>query len=187
MEKYFTGRENWRRWLRKNYKTSKEACVVHYKKASGKKGLALHDGVNEAICFGWIDGKLKNIDKDRFVVRYSPRQKNSVWSKINKDRAEELIRQGKMTKAGLAAIEVAKASGAWDSAYTNKKRESIPADLRKELLKDKTACENFKEFANTYRNMYIGWIKGAKTAETRAKRIKEVVKKSLENTKPGIE
>ena len=91
-----------------------------------------------------------------------------------------------MIKAGLDKIEEAKSSGLWDNAYTNKKREKMPAVLKEAFLGNKSAWHNFRKFANTYRNMYIGWVIGAKTEETRIKRIKEVVKRSLINKKPGI-
>jgi uncharacterized protein YdeI (YjbR/CyaY-like superfamily) len=182
----FKSRKNWRKWLEKNHDSWEEAWLVHYKKSSIKNGINHSDGVEEAICFGWIDGKLKSIDKDKFILRYSPRKKKSVWSKINKERAEKMIKHGRMTKAGLDKIEEAKSSGFWDSAYTNKKREKIPAILKKALLKNKGTWDNFRKFANTYRNMYIGWVDGAKTEETRTKRIKEVLKRSLLNKKPGI-
>ena len=88
-----------------------------------------------------------------------------------------------MTKAGFAKIEEAKRIGSWDNAYTNKKKERMPSDLKKALLKDKKAWINFQNFANSYRNMYIGWIVSAKTEETRRKRIDKVVKQSLLNKK----
>ena len=95
--------------------------------------------------------------------------------------------QGRMTVAGLAKIEDAKKNGRWDAAYTNKTKDDMPADLEQALMEDSKAFSNFRKFANTYQNMYIGWIVGAKTNETRAKRISEVVRRSALNKKPGIE
>ena len=92
-----------------------------------------------------------------------------------------------MTQAGLEKIEDAKKQGLWDTAYTNLVRERLPSDLKNSLMENKIAWNNFKNFANSYRNMYIGWVKGAKTKETRKKRIYEVVKRSSQNKKPGIE
>ena len=93
----------------------------------------------------------------------------------------------KMTPAGLAKIEEARRNGTWENAYTNKKRETIPADLKEALSRNKIAQENFQRFANSYRNMYIGWVNGARTDTTRKKRISEVVKRSVINKKPGSE
>jgi uncharacterized protein YdeI (YjbR/CyaY-like superfamily) len=145
------------------------------------------DAVEEAICFGWIDSKLKKIDEEQFILRYSPRRKRSVWSKINKDKAEKLISLGQMMPAGLEKINQAKTSGYWDKAYTNLVKDHLPSDLKKALMKNKKAWDNFQEFANSYRNTYIGWVDNAKTLETRKRRITEVVKRSIENKKPGID
>jgi uncharacterized protein YdeI (YjbR/CyaY-like superfamily) len=98
-----------------------------------------------------------------------------------------MIEQGKMTKAGLAKIEEAKKNGFWDKAYTNRVVERIPHDLRQALLLNRDAWSNFRRFANSYRNMYIGWVNSARTDETRRRRIAEVVKRSSMNRKPGME
>ena len=105
----------------------------------------------------------------------------------DKETAERMISLGKMTEAGLEKINLAKEQGLWDAAYTNKVKERLPSDLKSALMSDKVAWNNFENFANSYRNIYIGWIKNAKTDITRQKRICEVVKRSKENKKPGIE
>lgn len=150
--------------------------LIHYKKSSSRNSISHIDAVEEALCFGWIDSKLIKIDKDRFVLKYSPRKSKSVWSKINKEKAEELTTLGKMTQSGLDKIEEAKTHGLWDSTYTNKVKERIPLDLKQALIINNKAWYNFQHFANSYRNMYILWVNGAKTQETREKRISEVVK-----------
>jgi uncharacterized protein YdeI (YjbR/CyaY-like superfamily) len=183
---YFKDKYKWRSWLEKNHEREKEVWLIHYKKHSGKIGLKYDDAVDEAICFGWIDGKLKSIDEDKFILRYSPRKSRSVWSKINKYKALKLIEDGSMNKAGLAKIEEAKKNGYWDAAYTNKKQDEVPKNLAEALSEDQSARENFFNFANSYRNMYIGWINNAKTEETRKRRTIEVVKRSHLNQKPGI-
>ncbi|MFH1032369.1 MAG: YdeI/OmpD-associated family protein [Chloroflexota bacterium] len=184
---YFKDSQEWRKWLEENSGRSQEVWLVHYKKNSGKTSVSLSDAVDEALCFGWIVGKLKSIDEEKYILRYSPRKPNSVWSNINKVKAENLIASGRMTPAGLARIEEAKQNSLWDGAYTNKKRDEIPADLLSTLAKHPVAMKNFENFANTYRNMYIGWVTGAKTAETRQKRIIEVVRRTSLNKKPGID
>jgi len=183
---YFKNREDWRSWLKKNHKTVKEIWLIHYKKQSGKISLNHVDAVEEALCFGWIDSILKKIDEERFILKYSPRKTKSVWSKINKEKAELLISSGKMTQTGLDKIEEAKRHGLWDNAYTNRVKERIPTDLKQALVANNKAWDNFQHFANSYRNMYIGWVKGAKTEETKKRRIDEVVKRASQNKKPGI-
>ena len=164
-----------------------EAWLIHYKKHTNKVSISYNQALEEALCFGWIDGKLQSIDEEKYRIRYSPRKGRSVWSKINKEKAEELIKSGKMIDAGLTKIEEAKKNGNWDSAYTNRNIEKLPIDLRDALLQEKDALYNFQRFANSYRNNYIGWINEAKAEATRTRRIKEVVKRSSMNKKPGEE
>jgi uncharacterized protein YdeI (YjbR/CyaY-like superfamily) len=184
---FFPNAKDWRIWLKNHHNTVDGIWLIHYKKSSNKKNITQHDAVTEALCFGWIDSKLKKIDDERYILRYSPRKEKSVWSKINKEIAEQMILIGKMTKAGLEKINVAKKHGLWDSAYTNRVKERLPSDLKNALVLEKIAWKNFQQFANSYRNTYIGWVKNAKTQETRKRRIREVVKRSKKNKKPGID
>lgn len=183
----FKNRDEWHSWLKNNHDKANEIWLIHYKKSSNKIGLKQKDAVEEALCFGWIDSKLKKIDEERFKLRYSPRKEKSVWSKINKETAERLIVSGRMIEVGFEKIMFAQKHGLWEKAYTNRVKEKIPSDLKKALMLDKDAWSNFQNFANSYRNMYVGWVKNAKTDKTREKRIHEVVKRSKENKKPGIE
>jgi uncharacterized protein YdeI (YjbR/CyaY-like superfamily) len=182
---YFKNSNEWRTWLEKNHKSEEEAWLIHYKKRSGKIGIKYDEALDEAICFGWIDGKLKSIDEDRFILRYSSRKSKSIWSMINKEKALRLIEEGRMHSSGFEKIEEAKKNGYWDTAYTNKIRDEIPQDLIKALVKDKVAQANFHNFANSYRNNYVGWINNAKSDLTRKRRILEVVERSRLNKKPG--
>jgi len=185
---YFTGPEDWREWLTANHDKSTEAWLIYYKKGSGKSSITYGTALDEAICFGWIDGKIKSLDEEKYMQRYSPRRPKSPWSKINKDKAESLIEAGRMTESGLVKIEEARKNGLWDAAYSNTNRvmEEIPADLETALSQDEAARTNFHNFANSYRNNYIGWLNSAKTAPTREKRISEIVKRSSLNEKPGM-
>ena len=184
---YLKDKTQWRKWLKTNHKNTKEVWLIHYKKPTNKKSVSHIEAVEEALCFGWIDSKLKKIDEEKFILKYSPRKQKSIWSKINKEKAEELIASGKMTQTGLEKIEEAKKQGFWDKAYTNLERERLPSDLKNSLMKNEKAWNNFKKFANSYRNMYIGWVKGAKTEKTRIRRISQVVKWAAQNKKLGIE
>lgn len=183
----FSNRDEWRRWLEKNHVTVNGVWLIHYKKRLAKATLSVREAVEESLCFGWIDSTLKKLDDERFILKYSPRKPNSLWSKINKEKAEALIASGRMTQAGLEKIREAKQNGLWDIAYTNKTKERIPVDLKQALVTDGKAWNNFKKFANSYRNMYCGWVMAAKTEETRTRRIAEVVTRSRQNKKPGIE
>ncbi|MFC1998762.1 YdeI family protein [Chloroflexota bacterium] len=182
---YFEDAASWRNWLAVNHDKQSQAWLIIYKKGSGKANLTLTEAVKEAMCFGWIDGKLKSIDDEKYILRYSPRKPKSPWSKINKDIAEQLICEGRITNAGMAKIEQAKANGMWDIAYTSRVKEEPPDDLMQALKTDKTAWDNFSNFATSYQNQYIGWVQNAKTDATRQKRITEVVRRTMINQKPG--
>ena len=185
---HLTGREDWREWLQKNHATEKEVWLVHYKKHTGKPSLFYEDAVEEALCFGWIDGLLRRLDDERYVLRYTPRKVRSVWSESNRRRAERMIRQGRMTEAGLARIRQAKASGEWENAVSlNDSQAALPADLEEALAASRTAKENFGNMAPSYRKQYIWWITSAKRLDTRERRIRETVKRAELNKKPGID
>lgn len=159
--------------------------MVHYKVKSPLPGLRYGEALRAAIAYGWIDGKMKSLGDDRFMLRYTPRKLNSVWSQRNKDIASGLIRQGKMAQAGMAAVETARANGNWDSAYSNRAVLVIPEDLRQALESDKTAALNFLSLPNNSRNMYIRWVENARTEGTRRLRITQVVSRAQDNVKPG--
>ncbi|MFC1966752.1 YdeI family protein [Chloroflexota bacterium] len=182
----FSSSLQWRKWLEQNHDSIKAVWLIHYKKNSGKSSVSYDDALEEALCFGWVDSIMKRIDDEKFILKYSPRKTKSIWSRRNKEKAEKLIKVGKMTNAGLIKIEEAKNNGFWDNAYTNKDRDEIPEDLNNALLQNNDAWVNFHNFANSYWNMYIGWVNSAKTEQTRKRRIAEVVKRSWLNKKPGI-
>lgn len=176
---YFPTRREWRKWLEKNHAGETEAWVLRYKKDSGKPSVSYDDALDEALCFGWIDGRMKGVDSEKSAVRFSPRKPKSRWSKVNKEKAEKLITEGKMTEAGMATIKEAKKSGAWAKAYVLKETQEIPADLREALSKNKESENNFRKFPPSRRNAYIYWLDDAKTSATRQKRIIEVVARSM--------
>jgi len=182
----FPNRMQWREWLEQHHAKEKAVWLIHHKKGSDRGSIIYNDALEEALCFGWIDSIMKSIDDEKFILKYTPRKTKSIWSKLNKEKAEKLIKLGKMTDAGLIKIEEAKKNGLWDAAYTNKARDEMPEDLKKSLLQNKETWNNFNNFANSYWNMYIGWVNSAKTEKTRQLRIAEVVKRSALNKKPGI-
>jgi len=183
---YLKNRREWRAWLRKNHATSDGVWMLYYKKHTNKPRISYDDAVEEALCYGWIDSKVRRIDNEKFKQVYTPRNDNSVWSLLNRKRALKMIRAGKMTKAGMKKIEEAKQNGKWQAAYTSRKKSRLPSDLKKALMKNKKAWQHFQAFANSYQNMYIGWVRDSKRKETREKRIKKVVARSAQNKKAGV-
>lgn len=175
----FRDRDEWRSWLAKNYSTKDEVWVYIVRKPSKQAGLRLEEAIDEAVCFGWIDSKMKSLNRDQFILRFCKRRTNSVWSKINRSKAERMIKSGRMTEAGLVSVEEAKRTGMWDKAYTSKVSPIIPEDLAEALRLNPPAMDNFMRFSNSAKLQLIVWVEGAKRSETRKKRIKECVEKAV--------
>ena len=161
--------------------------MIIQKARSPNEGLSYEEAVDEATCFGWIDGKMRRLNDHEFTQRFSPRRPRSIWSRINRNRAERLIEEGRMTGAGLRAVEEAKSNGRWEKAYTFREPPETPDDLLEALKESPEAHRNFMGFPNSARFMYIHWINDAKRAETRARRIKRVVERAEQNKRPGID
>lgn len=183
--KSFKTRAAWRAWLEKNYAREKELWLVLYKKNSGKPTVSYDQAVEEALCFGWIDGLTKGIDEEKYAVRFCPRKSGSVWSESNKKRVAKMIAEGKMTAIGLAKVEEAKRNGEWEKAVARENVSNIPADLKRALQADKIAQQNFEILAPSHKRQYIYWITEAKRDETRRKRIQETVRMVKANKRLG--
>lgn len=184
---YFENRDKWREWLEINYDKETGIWLIVYKKNSEITGIKYDEAVEEAICFGWIDSKMKSIDQEKYILKFTPRKNNSIWAENNKMRANKMIKIGKMTEAGLNKIKEARRSGMWKTDYSSKSNLELSSDLRKALIKNQQAWVNFNNFAASYRTMYVYWVNSAKGEETRGKRIIEVVKRSAENKKLSID
>jgi len=102
---YVTNRADWRKWLKKNHKKEPEIWLIYFRKSTGKPRIEYSDAVEEALCYGWIDSIEKRIDEERLAQRFTPRRPNSNWSESNKERMKKLIKNGKMTPAGLAVFK----------------------------------------------------------------------------------
>ena len=184
---YIPDRSRWRRWLSKNHdKEENGIWLVFYKKKTNKSSLEYEQAVEEAICFGWIDSIIKKIDEAKYVRKFTPRKADSLWSQLNKKRAERMIKQGLMTKAGLAKIKIAKETGLWDKDPRLKISLDIPDEFAAALAKNKKARENFNKLAFTYRRHYIGWIITAKRDQTKKRRIAESIALLEQGKKLGL-
>jgi uncharacterized protein YdeI (YjbR/CyaY-like superfamily) len=186
MELYLQTREEWRDWLRRNHKTAADVWLIYYKKGSGKSTIKYSDAVEEAICFGWIDGKIKSVNKDYYIQRYTPRRSGSRWSKYNIDRVQKMISLGKMEPAGLSSFrEVLEKP---ELVYDNRSdgEPEIPEDLMEAFSSNKKAFGNFMNFSTSTRRTYIDWLNSAKKAETRPGRINKIIYSSEQNKRPGM-
>lgn len=181
---YVTSRKAWRTWLKKHHAKKKEIWLIYYKKHTGKPRIPYDDAVKEALCFGWIDSTLQRMDEEKYTQKFTPRRRGSVWSQLNIKRAQKMIKEKRMTKAGL--IHFKNAGKKKSRSVITRRQHGVPADLKTALTKRKKALENFNNFAPSYRKMYVLWVLDAKRAETREKRIRRVVERSAKNQKPGM-
>lgn len=173
--KFFKTPSEFRQWLEKNHNKETEIWVGMYKKASGRSGINYAAALDEALCFGWIDGIVKKYSQESYVQRFSPRRPRSNWSKINTEHIARLIKEGKMMPSGLVVVEVAKKDGRWEKAYESPANIKVPEDFFKELKKNKKTEEFFKTLnkANTY---YVAYqLQNAMKQETRERRMKKMI------------
>jgi uncharacterized protein YdeI (YjbR/CyaY-like superfamily) len=183
----FRSRDDWRAWLAAHHATAQEIWLVIRKAHAAKAGLTYAEALEEALCFGWIDGILKRIDDEKHTIRFTPRRKNSIWSEQNKKRVAKLIQEGRMTEAGLARIKEAKASGQWEKAAVREGVTVVPPELAAALAENARARENLERLAPSYRKQFLYWIGSAKRDETREKRIRTTIKLLVANRRLGIE
>ena len=176
MEKEFENRTQWRDWLEENHGRESEIWLVIHKKKSGKTKFGLNEAVEEALCFGWIDSILKPIDSTKYMLRFSPRKKNSVWSKRNIDRVNKLITDGKMESSGLSIVQEAKINGSWQAAIQRENTEDIPSDLKNALRKQKGAIAAYRALIPSKKKQYLYWLETARQEKTRKARINKIIK-----------
>ncbi len=181
----FKDRDGWRRWLEENHVRENEAWIIIQKARSPYPGVTYEEALDEALCFGWIDGKMRSLDENSFTLRFSPRRRNSVWSLSNVERAERLMETGRMVEAGYGAVEEAKRNGRLESAYTSRVSPQVPYDLEEAMKVNGEAWVNFQRFSNSVKLMYVYWVEEAKKEETRTRRIMEVVSRAAKNIKPA--
>ncbi len=183
----FQGREDWRAWLAENHAAAQEIWLIIRKKHTDKAGLTYIEALEEALCFGWIDGILKRIDDEKHTIRFTPRRRDSIWSEQNKRRVAKLIQAGRMTEAGLAKIKEAKANGQWEKTAAREDVTLVPPELTAALAGNAQAQASFEKLAPSYRKQFIYWISTAKREETREKRIKTTIKLLAANRRLGME
>lgn len=158
---YVTQRSQWRRWLAKNHRRESEIWLVYYKKHAGKPRISYDDAVLEALCFGWIDSIAKTIDEDRFAQRFSPRKSTSMLSQMNRERIRELIKQKKMTAAGLDAL-----AHVYDPKTDRPEKFVMPQGIIKALKKNPDAWKNFQKLPEGYKRIRVAYIDSRKHHST---------------------
>jgi uncharacterized protein YdeI (YjbR/CyaY-like superfamily) len=181
---YSETRAEWRAWLQKNHRSRERVWLVYFKKHTRKLTVSYADAVEEAICFGWIDGQIRRIDADRYMQRFTPRRARSRWSEINVERAEKMIEQGWMTECGLKTyVDGTKT----DERVPSSKSFAVPQYLKEAIEENRIAWDNFQRFSPSAQLAYVYWVSSAKKEETRQRRIRKTIARLASNKKYGDE
>ena len=175
--KYFKSANDFRRWLEKNHATTQELWVGYHKKSSKQPSITWPESVDEALCFGWIDGIRKRVDGLRYTSRFTPRRRGSIWSAINIKRAQELSDKGLMEPAGIAAFNARKENKSGIYSY-EQRSANLAAPYETRLKQNKTAWDFFYAQPPSYRKAVSWWIVSAKQEATRLKRLEKLIKES---------
>lgn len=180
---YPASAKKWRAWLQKNHAKEKSVWLVCYKLSSGKPSLSWSEAVEEALCFGWIDSTRRTIDHESFMQFFAKRKPGSTWSKINKDKVELLIADGRMAQAGLDSIALAKENGSWNILDAVETLD-VPKDLEKAFKAHKGSKDFFLSLSRSVRKAILQWLVLARRAETREKRVQEIAMLAGKKQKP---
>jgi uncharacterized protein YdeI (YjbR/CyaY-like superfamily) len=177
---FFSSPRELRAWLKKHHATETELWIGLYKKASGKRTLSWSELVDEALCFGWIDGKVQRIDEHRYRQRLTPRKRNSNWSAINIAKVAELRAQGRMTPAGDAAFEARREDKSAVYSYERRHEATFDDEQEAQLRANARAWEWFGAQSQSYRATATFWVASAKRPETRARRLATLIECSAD-------
>ena len=173
----------WREWLEKNHQSEQSVWVIYYTKKSNIPSINWSEAVDEALCFGWIDSTRKTIDAVSFMQFFSKRKPKSNWSKINKEKVQQLIDSNRMAKAGIESIETAKQNGYW-TILEEVEELIIPHDLEIAFEKHTGSKDYFMSLSKSTRKILLSWIVLARRQDTRQKRIDEVAENAARHLKP---
>ncbi len=174
---FFSEQSEFRKWLEENHQKETELLVGFYKVDSGKPSMTWSQSVDEALCFGWIDGVRKSIDKESYQIRFTQRKSTSIWSAVNIQKIENLIEQGLMQTAGLASFENRKEIKSKIYSY-EKEEVKFSVEYEKQFKENKIAWGYFQSLAASYRKPSTNWVMSAKQEVTRIKRLKELINDS---------
>ena len=175
--KFFKTQADLRKWFESNHASTAEQWIGFYKKDSGKESVTWPQSVDEALCFGWIDGIRKSIDDTSYMIRFTPRKSRSIWSAVNIKRAGELIEEGLMQPAGLQAFAAREENRSGIYSY-EQRSPKMPAQYRKILKGNSHALKFFDAQPPSYRKAANWWVQSAKKEETRLKRLAELIQLS---------
>jgi uncharacterized protein YdeI (YjbR/CyaY-like superfamily) len=175
---FFRSPSEFRAWLEAHHASARELWVGYHKRGTGTPSLTWPESVDEALCFGWIDGVRRSVDSQRYAIRFTPRRAGSTWSRVNLGRVEVLVAEGRMRPAGLAAFERRRAMEAAGHAGERRPQELPEAYARVFREGDEAASAFFLAQSPSYRRTAIGWVLDAKREETRLRRLEQIVEAS---------
>ena len=174
----------WREWLAEHGASETEVWLVYYKAGTGNATISYEESLEEALCFGWVDSLIQKIDEQKYARKFTPRKPGSKWSELNKHLVARLIKEGRMTEAGMARVEFSLQDAS--SARPKWPELPLPDWLKKSLMTSPQAWENFSKLPPSHQRNYILWVSDAKREETRQKRIKEAIGRLEKNEKLGL-
>jgi uncharacterized protein YdeI (YjbR/CyaY-like superfamily) len=179
----------WRAWLEKNHDKAGEIWLAYYKKGTGKTSVTYEEALREALCFGWIDSKVRKIDGEKYGQRYTPRNEKSIWSAANKKRIAKLRAEGRLAPPGLRKIAAARKNGSWerlDGVERIGKGGEPPRDLLESLDRRPDVREKWDRLPPSQRKLWTWWVESAKRPETRIRRIEGVIAGVAAGRYPGM-
>lgn len=179
----FDSQREWEEWLDEHHAISSGIWMKIAKKGAGVDSIAYHEAVESALCYGWIDSQKVSHDDKSWLQRFTPRGRKSKWSRLNRDKVEDLLRRNRMRPAGIAQVEQARADGRWDAAYEPPSTATVPEDLQHALERNPSALAFFQTLNSANRYAILYRLQEAKRAETRAHRIQTFVDMLAENKK----
>ena len=184
--KFFTSPEQFRKWLERNHDSAAELLVGFHKKSSAKKSITYAEALDEALCFGWIDGVRKSFDETSYTIRFTPRKPRSIWSNVNVRHVERLKKEGRMHTPGLEAYDRRDAKRTGIYSFENRPRELSP-EYEKTFRQNKAAWKFFQEQPPGYKKLMIFRTMSAKKEETRLRRLQQLIESSEKGERMGIE
>jgi len=183
--KFFTAPEKFREWLERNHDSAAELLIGFHKKSSRKKSVTYAEALDEALCFGWIDGVRKNLNETSYTIRFTPRKPTSIWSNINVKHVERLQKEGRMHRAGTEAYERRAPERTGIYSFENAPRE-LPPEYEKTFRQNKAAWKFFQEQPAGYKRLMVFRTVSAKKEETRLRRLKQLIESSEKGERMGI-
>jgi uncharacterized protein YdeI (YjbR/CyaY-like superfamily) len=183
---HVTTREAWRAWLARHHATASEVWLLYAKRHSGEPRVEYGAAVEEALCFGWIDGLVRTVDQRYYAQRFTPRRPGSRWSALNRARFAKLVREGRVTEAGLAKAPPAEPPEHPNPSNAKSGSAAVPPEFRRALRANPAAWRTFEDLAPSYRRLYLRWITAAKRENTRARRIAEAIALLAAGKKLGL-